>query len=122
MQTNVLHLPVSGVIFTPCSGLNGGVFYMSNTNKEPMQLPLWFQDDYLAKYWQACGIDADFYTTRGFGEAEVLPWDTVNVGVTKRFLLRERKQAYEGKITPDCREGCAGCGANCLLKEVECDA
>jgi hypothetical protein len=25
-------------------------------------------------------------------------------------------------VTPDCREGCAGCGANCLLKEVECDA
>ena len=69
-----------------------------------------------------CGIDADFYTTRGFGEAEVLPWDTVDVGVNKKFLLRERKRAYEAKITPDCREGCAGCGANCLLKEVECDA
>ena len=77
-------------------------------------------------YWfdamNACGIDADFYTTRGFGEDEVLPWDTVDVGVTKRFLKLERKRAYEGRITPDCREGCAGCGANCLLKEVECDA
>ena len=69
-----------------------------------------------------CGIDADFYTTRGFGEEEVLAWDTVDVGVNKKFLLRERKRAYESKITPDCREGCAGCGANCLLKEVECDA
>ena len=69
-----------------------------------------------------CGIDADFYTTRGFGEDEVLPWDTVDVGISKKFLLRERKRAYESKITPDCREGCAGCGANCLLKEVDCDA
>ena len=44
------------------------------------------------------------------------------MGVTKRFLKLERRRAYEEKITPDCREGCAGCGANCLLKEVECDA
>lgn len=70
----------------------------------------------------ACGIDADFYTTRGYGENEVLPWDPIDVGVSKKFLLRERKRAYEALVTPDCREGCAGCGANCLLKEVECDA
>ena len=69
-----------------------------------------------------CGVDADFYTTRGYGEEEILPWDTIDVGVTKRFLRLERKRAYEEKVTPDCREGCAGCGANCLLKEVECDA
>jgi len=77
-------------------------------------------------YWfdamNTCGIDADFYTTRGYDEDEVLPWDMVDVGVTKRFLKLERKRAYEGRITPDCREGCAGCGANCLLKEVACDA
>ena len=77
-------------------------------------------------YWfdalKTCGIDADFYTTRGYGENEVLPWDTIDVGVTKKFLLLERKRAYAESITPDCREGCAGCGANCLLKEVGCDA
>ena len=69
-----------------------------------------------------CGIDADFYTVRGYGEDEILPWDTIDVGVSKKFLKRERRQAYNSKVTPDCREGCAGCGANCLLKEVECDA
>ena len=72
--------------------------------------------------FQECGVDADFYTVRGYGEDEVLPWDTIDVGVTKRFLKLERRRAYEEKVTPDCREGCAGCGANCLLKEVECDA
>ena len=77
---------------------------------------IWF--DALKK----CGIDADFYTVRGYGEKEILPWDTIDVGVSKRFLLRERHRAYEGVITPDCRHGCAGCGANSLLKEVECDA
>ena len=69
-----------------------------------------------------CGIDGDFYTVRGYGEDEILPWDTIDVGISKNFLLRERHQAYAEKITPDCREGCAGCGANCLLQEVKCDA
>ena len=77
-------------------------------------------------YWfdamHKCGIDADHYTVRGYGEDEVLPWDTIDVGVSKKFLLRERKQAYADTVTPDCREKCAGCGANCLLKEVGCDA
>ena len=72
--------------------------------------------------FDACGVDPDFYTVRGMGEEEILPWDTVDVGVTKAFLRSERKSAYQGKITPDCREGCSGCGANCLLKEVVCDA
>ena len=72
--------------------------------------------------FNTCGVDTDFYTVRGYGEEEILPWDTIDVGITKKFLLRERSRAYEGKITPDCREGCAGCGANRLLKEVDCDA
>lgn len=69
-----------------------------------------------------CGVDEDFYTLRGYEESELLPWDTIDVGVSKKYLLRERKRAYESAVTPDCRHGCAGCGANCLLKEVECDA
>lgn len=72
--------------------------------------------------FNTCGVDTDFYTVRGYGEEEILPWDTIDVGITKKFLLRERSRAYAGKITPDCREGCAGCGANRLLKEVDCDA
>ena len=70
----------------------------------------------------SCGVDPDYYTVRGFGEEELLPWDVIDVGVTKKFLLRERKRAYEAKITPDCRQGCNGCGADRLLKEVGCDA
>ena len=72
--------------------------------------------------FKACGVNPDFYTVRGYGENEILPWDTIDVGVTKKFLLRERKQAYAGLITPDCRHGCSGCGAEKLLQEVKCDA
>ena len=82
----------------------------------------YFRYDLWLDAFRDCGIDPDFYTVRGYGEDELLPWDHVDVGVTKKFLRLERKRAYEGKVTPDCREGCAGCGANKLLKEVACDA
>ena len=84
-------------------------------------------DEYFnyAKWYEAfktCGIAESFYTTRGYGEEEILPWDTIDVGVTKKFLKLERTRAYQETVTPDCRHGCAACGANRLLKEVECDA
>ena len=71
--------------------------------------------------FKTCGVDPDFYTVRGYGEDELLPWDPIDVGIDKKFLLRERHRAYEGKVTPDCRHGCAGCGASKLLREVKCD-
>ena len=82
----------------------------------------YFRYDIWLDAFKKCGVDMSYYTTRGYGEGEILPWDTIDVGVSKKFLLRERRQAYAEKVTPDCREGCAGCGANCLLKEVSCDA
>ena len=60
------------------------------------------------------GIDTDFYTTRGYGLDEVLPWDIIDCGVTKEFLLREREKAYNEKTTPSCAEHCSACGANSL--------
>ncbi len=81
-----------------------------------------FRYDIWMDAFRTCGVDPDFYTVRGYGEDEVLPWDTIDVGVDKSFLLRERRRAYEEKVTHNCRAGCAGCGANKLLQEVPCDA
>lgn len=61
-----------------------------------------------------CGVDPAFYTSRGFGLDEVLPWDIIDIGVTKAFLKRERDKAYKGETTPSCAEKCSGCGANKL--------
>ena len=72
--------------------------------------------------FEACGVDIDRYTVQGFDEDAALPWDTIDVGVSKDFLRREREAAYRGVVTPDCRQGCSGCGANRLLQEVKCDA
>ena len=72
--------------------------------------------------FEACGIDPDFYTIRGFEESEVLPWQTISDGVQESFLKREREKAYRSETTPDCRTKCSACGANCLLKGGKCDA
>ena len=57
------------------------------------------------------GIDPGFYTMRERSEDEVFPWDFINAGVTKEFLLREYKNALAGEVTPNCRMRCSGCGA-----------
>lgn len=81
----------------------------------------YFRYDIWQDAFRKCEIDENFYTIRGYGEDELLPWDMIDVGVTKTFLLRERRRAYDCLVTPDCRQGCAGCGANKLLREVACD-
>lgn len=56
-------------------------------------------------------IDPFFYTARKRSFDEVLPWDHMDYGVTKKFLIRENEKAHRGETTASCREKCAGCGA-----------
>ena len=57
------------------------------------------------------GISISFYTCRERQEDEVFPWDIIDAGVSKPFLLREYRRAISGKTTPNCREMCFNCGA-----------
>ncbi len=61
--------------------------------------------------FRVCGISMDFYTKRQRAADEIFPWDFIDCGVTKEFLLREWMRAKEGAVTPNCRERCQGCGA-----------
>lgn len=61
--------------------------------------------------FKACDIDIDFYTMRERYETEVFPWDFIDIGVTKEFMLREWKTALGETVTPNCRQRCSGCGA-----------
>lgn len=74
----------------------------------------YFDYDKWMEVFASVGIDPAFYANRRFGLDEVLPWDVIDCGVTKAFLKRERAKAFEGVTTPNCREKCAGCGANRL--------
>ena len=86
-------------------------------HRRGMRLDAWeeyFSYEKWLDVFRAVGIDESFYANRTFGEDETLPWDVIDVGVTKEFLLRERHNAYKGKTTPACSEKCSACGANKL--------
>ena len=60
---------------------------------------------------EATNTDVDFYVTRSRDEDEIFPWDFLDTGVTKTFLLREWHNAINETVTPNCRMKCSGCGA-----------
>lgn len=68
----------------------------------------------------SCGLDADFYANRIIPDDEILPWDVIDIGVTKEFLIRERHLAYKAMPTPSCKEKCSACGANKLADGKFC--
>lgn len=70
--------------------------------------------------FRATGVDGDFYSLRKRDFSEILPWDFIDIGVTKEFLMREAQRAYEAETTPNCKEHCSGCGAAKMLGR-KCD-
>ena len=71
---------------------------------EYLRFDLWLEA------FKDCGLDPTFYANRMRGEKELLPWDFIDAGVTKAYLWREWQRALKGETTPDCRNGCQGCG------------
>ena len=70
--------------------------------------------DKLLEDWS---MDYRFYVYRERAFDEYLPWDLIDAGVTKEYLIREAKKAQAGETTRDCRYGCTGCGIN---RKVTC--
>ena len=64
--------------------------------------------------FEECHVDPSFYANRTRDYDEVLPWDHMDYGMPKGFLVREAKRAHEGVTTMNCRERCAGCGCDRL--------
>ena len=81
----------------------------------------YFRFDVWMDAFRACGVDPAYYAQRAYGREELLPWETIDVGISKNFFWRERERAYRSEISPDCRAGCGGCGANKLEGGVICD-
>ena len=69
-----------------------------------------FHYDIWKEAFKEIGIDPDFYTLRERDTEEILPWDFIDAGVSKEFLVREWNQAHKETVTPNCRQKCAGCG------------
>ena len=81
----------------------------------------YFRFDVWMDAFRTCGVDPAYYAQRAYGREELLPWETIDVGISKNFFWRERERAYRSEISPDCRAGCGGCGANKLEGGVICD-
>lgn len=78
----------------------------------------------MEKWLQAfedCGVDPVWYAQRERDKDEIFPWETVSIGIPKKFFWKEREAAYRSEITPDCRNQCTGCGANALYIGGKCD-
>ena len=73
-----------------------------------------FDYDKWCKCFEVAGIDPSFYANRRFADDEILPWDMIDCGVSKEFLLKENKKAHENVTTPNCSQNCSACGANKL--------
>ncbi|EDM88363.1 radical SAM domain protein [Blautia obeum ATCC 29174] len=69
-----------------------------------------FHYDIWKEAFKETGVDIEFYTLRERSTDEILPWDFIDAGVTKKFLIREWKQAKAETVTPNCRQKCSGCG------------
>ena len=71
----------------------------------------YFDNEKWMQIFEDYGIDPDFYTIRPRETDELFPWDFIDAGVTKEFLIREWETARSEVVTPNCRERCSGCGA-----------
>lgn len=73
-----------------------------------------WQDQFNYNIWMDAfdqvGIPHEFYTTRERLLEEVFPWDHINPGVNRNFLLKEYQKSLAGELTDDCRDGCTSCG------------
>ncbi|MBU3153539.1 TIGR03960 family B12-binding radical SAM protein [Clostridium estertheticum] len=69
---------------------------------------------------EECGVSGDFYAYRERSYDEVLPWDFIDIGVNKEYLINENEKAKKVELTQNCKDGCTQCGVNVNFKEGTC--
>ncbi len=69
-----------------------------------------FRYDLWKEAFAETGVDIEFYTLRERNTEEILPWDFIDAGVSRKFLIREWERALSEEVTPNCRQQCSGCG------------
>jgi len=71
----------------------------------------YFHNEYWMEALEECGLSLDFYCYRERETDELFPWDFIDPGVQKSYLIREWNRARKGLVTPNCRQLCTNCGA-----------
>ncbi len=72
----------------------------------------YYKNDLWMQSFEECNVDPDFYTVRERTDDEIFPWDFLDCGVSKQFLLKEWHKAKEETVSPNCKIQCQGCGAS----------
>ncbi len=110
-----------------------GVFSRGDRNLGKLLLCAWkkgcildaWDEHFKYELWteamEECGIRIEDYAGRRYAYDEELPWDVIDCGVSKAFLIRESKLAYENKTSPNCKEKCLGCGVKKICGGDVCD-
>ncbi|MDP4143872.1 MAG: TIGR03960 family B12-binding radical SAM protein [Bacillota bacterium] len=80
----------------------------------------YFKYDVWMDALKEAGVDGDFYAYRERSYDEILPWEFLDIGVSKEFLKKENEKARNVEVTHDCRQGCTNCGINKSFKEGKC--
>lgn len=71
----------------------------------------YFREEIWEQILEKNHVSRDFYNYREREKDEILPWDFIDIGVTKEFLWREYENSRKEQVTPNCRQKCSGCGA-----------
>lgn len=70
-----------------------------------------FRPDLWRQAFQEAGIDTQAFAGKSLPVEATLPWDHIDSGVSRDFLLREYRNALAGSLTPDCTfAACSTCG------------
>ncbi len=80
---------------------NGAKFDAWNDQRK---VEAWFQA------FSSAGLSPEFYTHRLRPITEKFPWDHIDIGVRKQFLIQDYQQSFQGQTRADCRQGCYACG------------
>lgn len=116
---------------TPISFLEA-VFSRGDRRLTPVLIKAWekgckfdgwqefFNFDLWMEAFKECNVDAEFYAYRKRSYEEILPWDFIDIGVSKEYLISENEKSKEGALTRDCRLGCTACGIKNYLEGGEC--
>lgn len=73
-----------------------------------------FKEEPWEDAFKSTGLSPDFYAHRERELSEILPWDFIDIGVTRDYLASEYERALKEEVTPNCKDNCNGCGAMCF--------
>ncbi len=88
--------------------------------KKGCKMDAWNEHFDISKWQEAFeenNLSMEEMAQREYDVDDTLPWDTVDVGVTKAYYKNELKKAMNEETTRDCRQGCTGCGMMALCKK-----